>query len=172
MKTAALYARGSSDQQREDTTMASQRAALQEFAAAPGLAVAAHWVFEDGGSSGASLVRPGREPIRDLAAAHEEPGPRGWHPESLDPAFADELLAEIVGMDLGITRLEGKFNPEMPLAELKQLIEELKAKPPVAPAAEGEATAETAVAPEGLAPADAAPVTPMITDADLEEPKA
>jgi site-specific DNA recombinase len=68
MKTAAIYARVSSDQQREDNTIASQTAALKEFAAAHGFAVPEDWVFEDAGYSGASLVRPGLERIRDLAA--------------------------------------------------------------------------------------------------------
>jgi cell division protease FtsH len=63
------------------------------------------------------------------------------------------------------SKLAGKFNPEMPLDQLKKLVEELKAKPAPAPA-------ETAVAPEGPAPADADPVTAVIEDADLEEPKA
>ena len=47
MKTAAIYARVSSDQQREDNTIASQTAALKEFAAAHGFAVPEDWVFED-----------------------------------------------------------------------------------------------------------------------------
>jgi site-specific DNA recombinase len=55
MKTAAIYARVSSDQQREDNTIASQTAALKEFAAAHGFAVPEDWVFEDAGYSGASL---------------------------------------------------------------------------------------------------------------------
>ena len=38
MKTAAIYARVSSDQQKEDNTIASQTAALKEFAAAHGFA--------------------------------------------------------------------------------------------------------------------------------------
>jgi DNA invertase Pin-like site-specific DNA recombinase len=55
MKTAAIYARVSSDQQKEDNTMASQTAALKEFAAAHGFAVPEDGVFEDAGYSGASL---------------------------------------------------------------------------------------------------------------------
>ena len=54
MKTAAIYARVSSDQQREDNTIASQTAALKEFAAARGFEVPEDWVFEDAGYSGAS----------------------------------------------------------------------------------------------------------------------
>jgi DNA invertase Pin-like site-specific DNA recombinase len=55
MKTAAIYARVSSDQQKEANTVASQTAALKAFAAAHGFAVPEDWVFEDAGYSGASL---------------------------------------------------------------------------------------------------------------------
>ncbi len=59
MPVAAIYARVSSDKQREESTIASQTAALIEFARNRGYQVPAEWVFEDEGYSGASLVRPG-----------------------------------------------------------------------------------------------------------------
>jgi len=65
---AAIYARVSSDQQREANTIASQTALLIEFAGANDLEVPKEWVFEDDGYSGASLERPGLERVRDLAA--------------------------------------------------------------------------------------------------------
>ncbi|MGH7070426.1 MAG: recombinase family protein, partial [Acetobacteraceae bacterium] len=68
MKTAAIYARVSSEQQKEDHTIASQTAALQEFAGSEGYSVPDEWVCQDEGYSGASLVRPGLEKVRDLAA--------------------------------------------------------------------------------------------------------
>ena len=68
MKTAAIYARVSSDQQKEDRTIASQTAALVAFACGQGYGVPAEWIFEDEGFSGATLVRPGLERIRDLVA--------------------------------------------------------------------------------------------------------
>jgi site-specific DNA recombinase len=68
MMTAAIYARVSSAQQREEQTIASQTAALLEYAAAQGLEVRREWVFEDEGYSGATLVRPALERLRDLAA--------------------------------------------------------------------------------------------------------
>ena len=71
MKTAAIYARVSSDQQREEKTIASQTAALMEYAKSEGYSVPAEWVFEDEGYSGASLVRPGLERVRDLAGRVE-----------------------------------------------------------------------------------------------------
>jgi len=68
MTVAAIYARVSSAQQREEGTIASQTAALLEYAAAQGLEVPRDWVFEDEGYSGATLIRPGLERLRDLAA--------------------------------------------------------------------------------------------------------
>jgi len=68
MKTAAIYARVSSQQQREENTIASQTAALVAFASSEGYSVAAEWIFQDEGYSGANLVRPGLEQVRDLAA--------------------------------------------------------------------------------------------------------
>ena len=71
MKTAAIYARVSSDKQKEENTIASQTAALNAFAAEQGYAVPTEWIFEDEGYSGASLIRPGLERVRDLAAEGE-----------------------------------------------------------------------------------------------------
>ena len=68
MKIAAIYTRVSSEQQREEKTIASQTASLIEFAKSHDLEVLAEWVFEDEGYSGATLERPGLERVRDLAA--------------------------------------------------------------------------------------------------------
>jgi site-specific DNA recombinase len=68
MTTAAIYARVSSARQREEQTIASQTAALFEHAAAQGLEIPPQWVFQDEGYSGATLVRPALERLRDLAA--------------------------------------------------------------------------------------------------------
>ena len=65
---AAIYARVSSDQQAERHTIDSQVEALLARAAADGHEVAAELRFLDDGHSGASLVRPALERLRDLAA--------------------------------------------------------------------------------------------------------
>ncbi len=67
MTTAAIYARVSSTRQKEDQTISSQTAALQETAERSGLDVPPDWVFEDEGYSGATLIRPALERLRDLA---------------------------------------------------------------------------------------------------------
>ena len=51
MKTAAIYARVSSDKQKEENTISSQTAALTAFAAEQGYAVPTEWIFEDEGYS-------------------------------------------------------------------------------------------------------------------------
>ena len=68
MTTAALYARVSSKRQAKDQTTGSQTAALRAHAADSRLEVPEGWVFEDEGHSGATLVRPALEALRDLAA--------------------------------------------------------------------------------------------------------
>ena len=67
-KPAAIYARVSSDRQKENHTIASQTAALIEYAQQNGYSVPPEWIFRDEGYSGAILVRPGLEALRDLAA--------------------------------------------------------------------------------------------------------
>ncbi len=61
MKTAATYARVSSDKQKEENTIASQTAALIAFAGERQFEVPREWVFEGDGYSGArrSAMRAG-----------------------------------------------------------------------------------------------------------------
>jgi site-specific DNA recombinase len=66
--SAAIYARVSSARQKKDQTIGSQTQALRDHAGQNRLDVPPEWVFEDEGHSGATLVRPGLEALRDLAA--------------------------------------------------------------------------------------------------------
>ncbi|OPH12079.1 hypothetical protein FE88_12565 [Azospirillum brasilense] len=68
MKTAALYARVSSDKQEKEQTIASQLETLHRAAAERGFQVAPDLVFADDGYSGARLDRPALDRLRDLAA--------------------------------------------------------------------------------------------------------
>ena len=68
MTSAAIYARVSSARQAKDETIGSQLAALRDHAVNNRLDVPEDWVFADEGHSGATLVRPGLEAVRDLAA--------------------------------------------------------------------------------------------------------
>ncbi len=66
-RIAAIYARVSSERQRQEQTIASQTAALRELAEQRGLVVPDEFVFEDDGFSGANLHRPALEQLRDRA---------------------------------------------------------------------------------------------------------
>src|SRR5215475_1017283 len=65
----AIYARVSSDQQAQTQTIASQVAALRDRVAADDCLLLPECEFIDEGYSGATLVRPGLERLRDLSAS-------------------------------------------------------------------------------------------------------
>ena len=67
VRVAAIYARVSSERQRQEQTIQSQTAALRELAEQRGLIVPEEFIFEDDGFSGASLQRPALERLRDRA---------------------------------------------------------------------------------------------------------
>src|SRR3974377_354585 len=92
MPIAAIYARVSSDKQREASTLASQTAALIGFARSRGYQVPTEWVFEDEGYSGASLVRPGLERVRDLAAEGQIEAVLVHSPTRLRRQYAHQIL--------------------------------------------------------------------------------
>jgi site-specific DNA recombinase len=89
---AAIYARVSSEQQREENTIASQTASLIEFAKGHNLEVPEEWVFEDEGYSGATLERPGLERVRDLAAEGQIQVVLGYAPDRLSRKYAYQIL--------------------------------------------------------------------------------
>jgi site-specific DNA recombinase len=91
-KTAAIYARVSSDRQKENHTIASQTAALREYAGANGYSVPPEWVFEDEGYSGAIMLRPGLEALRDLAAEGQIAAALVYAPDRLSRKYAYQVL--------------------------------------------------------------------------------
>ena len=92
MTVAAIYARVSSDKQREENTIASQTAALIDFARSHGHHVPSEWIFEDEGYSGATLVRPGLERVRDLAAEGQIHAVLVHAPDRLSRKYAYQVL--------------------------------------------------------------------------------
>ncbi len=92
MRIAAIYARVSSEQQREANTIASQTASLIEFAQGHDLEVPKEWVFEDDGYSGATLERPGLERVRDLAAEGQIQVVLAYAPDRLSRKYAYQIL--------------------------------------------------------------------------------
>ncbi len=92
MTTAAVYARVSSKRQARDHTIGSQLAALRAHAADSRLEVPEEWVFCDEGHSGATLVRPALEALRDLAAQGCVDVVLCYSPDRLARKFAYQAL--------------------------------------------------------------------------------
>jgi site-specific DNA recombinase len=92
MKQAAIYARVSSAQQKQEQTIASQTAALIAFAEAHDYQVPREWIFEDEGFSGANLQRPGLERVRDLAAEGQLEAVLVYSPDRLSRKYAYQVL--------------------------------------------------------------------------------
>lgn len=65
----AIYARVSSEQQAKENTIGSQLEGLKERVAAEGLPLDEELCFVDDGQSGATLMRPALEQLRDAAYA-------------------------------------------------------------------------------------------------------
>jgi site-specific DNA recombinase len=91
-KPAAIYARVSSDRQKENHTIASQTAALIEYAQTHEYSVPQEWIFQDEGYSGAILVRPGLEALRDLAAEGQIAAALIYSPDRLSRKYAYQVL--------------------------------------------------------------------------------
>ncbi|HEY7446177.1 MAG TPA: recombinase family protein [Vicinamibacterales bacterium] len=91
-KPAALYARVSSDRQKEDHTIASQVTALLDHAEAQQYLVPPEWRFQDEGYSGATLLRPGLEALRDLAATGQIEAVLVHSPDRLSRKYAYQVL--------------------------------------------------------------------------------
>ncbi|MGH3410526.1 MAG: recombinase family protein, partial [Streptosporangiaceae bacterium] len=92
MTSAAIYARVSSARQKKDETIGSQTEALRAHAGQHRLDVPAEWVFEDEGHSGATLVRPALEALRDLAAQGCVDVVLCYSPDRLARKFACQAL--------------------------------------------------------------------------------
>jgi site-specific DNA recombinase len=88
----ALYARVSSEPHAEAHTVASQVVALRERVAADGLAVSEAMQFLDEGYSGATLVRPALERLRDVIAAGSVDRLYVHSPDRLARKYAYQVL--------------------------------------------------------------------------------
>ena len=92
MTSAAIYARVSSARQKKDQTIGSQTAALRDHARQLGAELPEEWVFEDEGHSGATLVRPALEALRDLIAQGCVDVVLCYSPDRLARKFAYQAL--------------------------------------------------------------------------------
>jgi hypothetical protein len=73
-------------------TIASQTAALIQYAETEGFVVPKEWIFQDEGYSGANIVRPGLEAIRDLAAEGHIEAVLIHSPDRLSRKYAYQVL--------------------------------------------------------------------------------
>ena len=92
MTHAAIYARVSSEQQAEANTIASQVAALQARVATDGLPLLNDHHFLDEGYSGATLIRPALERLRDAAALGQITRLYVHSPDRLARKYAYQVL--------------------------------------------------------------------------------
>ncbi len=92
MKPIAMYARVSSERQKEQETIASQIAALLEHATKQNWTVPPEWQFLDEGYSGASLVRPGLDSLRDRVAEGQIDTVVVLSPDRLSRKYAYQIL--------------------------------------------------------------------------------
>jgi site-specific DNA recombinase len=92
MTSAAIYARVSSARQKQDQTIASQTEALRAHAGQLGVELCEEWVFEDEGHSGATLVRPALERLRDVVAGVGVDVVLCYSPDRLARKFAYQAL--------------------------------------------------------------------------------
>jgi site-specific DNA recombinase len=99
MSNAAIYARVSSARQKEQETIGSQVAALHAHAERLGLDVPQQWVFCDDGHSGATLVRPALERLRDLVAQVPVDTVLVYSPDRLARKYAYQALLRGVRQD-------------------------------------------------------------------------
>lgn len=92
MKTAAIYTRVSSDQQKENKTIESQVEALVNFAKEKEYILPEEYIFRDEGYSGAVLVRPGLEKVRDLSAEGQIQAVLVYGPDRLSRNYAYQVV--------------------------------------------------------------------------------
>lgn len=115
-RPAAIYARVSSDRQKENHTIDSQLSALVQFAESHDYRVPPEWRFQDEGYSGATLLRPGLEALRDLAAAGQIEAALVYSPDRLSRKYAYQvLLAEELsrcGVELVFLKAPAGVTPE------------------------------------------------------------
>ena len=104
---AAIYARVSSDQQAERQTIDSQLSELKAMAARDGHDVRDGMLFIDDGHSGATLVRPALERLRDMVALSAVDVVYVHAPDRLARSYAHQvlLLEEFAGADARVVFL-------------------------------------------------------------------
>jgi site-specific DNA recombinase len=114
--TVAIYARVSSDQQAQAQTIASQVAALRDRVTADDCGLLPECEFIDDGYSGATLVRPGLERLRDLCASGGVERLYVHSPDRLARKYAYQVLLidefQRIGIEVVFLNRELSRSPE------------------------------------------------------------
>lgn len=92
MQVAGIYARVSSDRQKEEHTIDSQIASLVEYAQHEKYVIPDDCIFQDEGYSGSILERPGLERLRDLASEGQIETVLIYSPDRLSRKYAYQVL--------------------------------------------------------------------------------
>ena len=92
MKIAALYARVSSTKQQLNENIASQIAAIQEYAQLHDYQISPHHIYKDDGYSGTRLDRPALDRLRDAVAQGEVEAVLILSPDRLARHFAYQYI--------------------------------------------------------------------------------
>jgi site-specific DNA recombinase len=113
----------------ENHTITSQTAALKEYAQTHDYVVPVEWVFEDEGYRGATLVRPGLEALRDLAARGEIQAVLVYSPDRLSRKYAYQVLLaeELLHCEVSLVFLKapaGESAEDRLLAQFQGMIAE------------------------------------------------
>ena len=92
MKIAAIYARVSSERQQQQETIASQLAALREYAEAHEYQVSPQHIYQDDGCDSKTLDRPALDRLRDAVAQGEVEAVLILEPDRLARKYAYQYL--------------------------------------------------------------------------------
>src|SRR5262249_45515672 len=91
-KKAAIYARVSSQKQKEDETIESQIEALRLYALQEGYRVPEKWLFVDNGISGEMLQRPALDELRDVTQLDSLETILIYSPDRLARKYSHQLI--------------------------------------------------------------------------------
>jgi site-specific DNA recombinase len=92
MKKAAIYARVSSQKQKEDETIESQELILRDFGVKEGYQIPEKWIFLDNGISGQTLQRPALDELRDLIRVEPVDSILIYAPDRLARSYPYQLI--------------------------------------------------------------------------------
>jgi site-specific DNA recombinase len=116
-KIAVIYARVSSQQQKEEETIDSQIETLLNYANENGFDVPVEWIFKDNGYTGTTLDRPGLDNLRDLTREYPIHAILVYSPDRLARKYALQLILDEEFRKLGVQLIYFKGGSEQKTPE-------------------------------------------------------